>query len=315
MKSCINLRGVLSVQTRETWSSRMDWSPSPSSGKINFSLKMSARLLEEVWDTMEPHSSESFLERRSLISCSLFSFSSFWVKTAANSAGGSWLAASVGTLQQRKCCSVQDALLKQKTSWYVLLTLQFLRVFYRCKTKTHLAVLGMKAVLPGWWVEPWPPAPEFSLLWRVCSCIRFACRLMYFLLVMLLDWIDYFKYTGVELVELLFVLHFLQWIHCPFHLSFSSLKLWQTSCQHLMLCQIVPHRFKFYTLLVVIKASFYHIKEIVCYYEQAENRRPQYHIMFSCFSSVDSTACRVDQSRPVWSSLLVCTAAGNCNTA
>ena len=107
---------------------------------------------------------------------------------------------------------------------------------------------------------------------------------------------------------------FLQWIHCPFHLSFSSLKLWQTSCQHLMLCQIVPHRFKFYTLLVVIKASFYHIKEIVCYYEQAENRRPQYHIMFSCFSSVDSTACRVDQSRPVWSSLLVCTAAGNCNT-
>ena len=80
----------------------MDWSPSPSSGKINFSLRMSARLLEELWDTMEPHSSESFLESRSLISCSLFSFSSFCVKTAANSAGGSWLAASVGTLKHRK---------------------------------------------------------------------------------------------------------------------------------------------------------------------------------------------------------------------
>ena len=37
-----------------------------------------------------PDSSDSFLVSFSLRSCSLFSFSSFWLSTAANSLGGSW---------------------------------------------------------------------------------------------------------------------------------------------------------------------------------------------------------------------------------
>ena len=83
-------RGVLSVQILETWSSRIDWSPSRSSVTINFSRRISARLRLEPWDTMDWASSASFLFSFSSSSCSFLTFSNFLMRISANSAGLSW---------------------------------------------------------------------------------------------------------------------------------------------------------------------------------------------------------------------------------